>query len=123
MWQQANYLGGGDSGINSGATTQAPSLTGKEDDMETADMMFDPNYAGYSQGQVDGECGRADGEGRGREGFEVGLARVNDVGLFEEGWAGEREGGRRALKLEVRRTSFDVWTRVWGGERLKEGGR
>ncbi|KAF0294114.1 Armadillo segment polarity protein [Amphibalanus amphitrite] len=53
MWQQANYLGGGDSGINSGATTQAPSLTGKEDDMETADMMFDPNYAGYSQGQVD----------------------------------------------------------------------
>ncbi|XP_037078008.1 armadillo segment polarity protein-like isoform X2 [Pollicipes pollicipes] len=54
MWQQGGYMGGaGDSGINSGATTQAPSLSGKEDDMETADMLYDPNYAGYSQGQVD----------------------------------------------------------------------
>lgn len=31
MWQQSSYMG--DSGINSGVTTQAPSLSGKEDDM------------------------------------------------------------------------------------------
>ena len=83
MWQQANYLGGGgDSGINSGATTQAPSLSGKEDDMETADMMFDPNYAGYSQGQVDGTWG-AEGVVKGCH--TLGLARelrVCEVALF-----------------------------------------
>ncbi|EEB09823.1 hypothetical protein Phum_PHUM000550 [Pediculus humanus corporis] len=32
MWQQNSYMG--DSGINSGVTTQAPSLTGKEEEME-----------------------------------------------------------------------------------------
>jgi len=59
MWQQGGFMagGGGDSGINSGATTQAPSLTGKEDDMETGDMMYEQGYpgggGGYSQGQVD----------------------------------------------------------------------
>ncbi|XP_037085195.1 armadillo segment polarity protein-like isoform X2 [Pollicipes pollicipes] len=54
MWQQGGYMGtGADSGINSGATTQAPSLSGKEDDMETGAGMYDPNYAGYSQAQVD----------------------------------------------------------------------
>lgn len=56
MWQQNSYLG--DSGINSGVTTQAPSLTGKEDDMEGDQLMFDLDQ-GFAQGftpdQVDGE--------------------------------------------------------------------
>ena len=30
MWQQGHYMGGPDSGIHSGAQTQAPSLTGKD---------------------------------------------------------------------------------------------
>ncbi|EEB14106.1 Armadillo segment polarity protein, putative [Pediculus humanus corporis] len=39
MWQQNSYLG--DSGINSGVTTQAPSLTGKEEEM----MSYPPSQA------------------------------------------------------------------------------
>lgn len=56
MWQQQNYLG--DSGIHSGATTQAPSLTGKEDDLESDQLMFDLDQGftqGFTQEQVDGK--------------------------------------------------------------------
>lgn len=55
MWQQQNYMG--DSGIHSGATTQAPSLTGKEDDLESDQLMFDLDQGftqGFTQEQVDG---------------------------------------------------------------------
>ncbi|KAL4714187.1 hypothetical protein ACJJTC_008541 [Scirpophaga incertulas] len=48
MWQQNSYLV--DSGINSGAATQVPSLTGKEDDeMEGDQLMFDLDQ-GFAQG-------------------------------------------------------------------------
>ncbi|KAK6625366.1 hypothetical protein RUM43_005663 [Polyplax serrata] len=53
MWQQNSYMG--DSGINSGATTQAPSLTGKEEEME-AQLLYDldQNFTqGFTQEQVD----------------------------------------------------------------------
>lgn len=56
MWQQNNYMG--DSGIHSGVTTQAPSLTGKEDDMEGDQLMFDLDQGfpqGFTQEQVDGK--------------------------------------------------------------------
>ncbi|WAR10137.1 CTNB-like protein [Mya arenaria] len=64
MWQQNQYMG--DSGIQSGATTQAPSISGKshaedlegdEQNMDTSRMMF--NWAdqgmgqGFTQEQVD----------------------------------------------------------------------
>lgn len=56
LWQQNSYLG--DSGINSGVTTQAPSLTGKEEDFDEQ-LMFDLDQ-GFAQGftpeQVDGNC-------------------------------------------------------------------
>ncbi|XP_050345000.1 armadillo segment polarity protein isoform X2 [Nymphalis io] len=55
MWQQNSYLV--DSGINSGAATQVPSLTGKEDDeMEGDQLMFDLDQGfaqGFTQEQVD----------------------------------------------------------------------
>lgn len=53
MWQQGNYLA--DSGIHSGATTQVPSLSGKEDEeMDLFDL--DQGYAqGFTQDQVDGK--------------------------------------------------------------------
>ncbi|XP_054261428.1 armadillo segment polarity protein isoform X3 [Macrosteles quadrilineatus] len=54
MWQQNSYMG--DSGIHSGATTQAPSLTGKEDDLENDQLMFDLDQGftqGFTQEQVD----------------------------------------------------------------------
>ncbi|EEB09826.1 Armadillo segment polarity protein, putative [Pediculus humanus corporis] len=53
MWQQNSYMG--DSGINSGVTTQAPSLTGKEEEMEEQ-LMFDLDQEftqGFTQEQVD----------------------------------------------------------------------
>lgn len=57
LWQQGAYLG--DSGINSGAATQVPSLSGKEDDeMEGDQLMFDLDQGftqGFTQDQVDGE--------------------------------------------------------------------
>ncbi|XP_058790145.1 armadillo segment polarity protein-like isoform X2 [Phymastichus coffea] len=47
MWQQNSYMA--DSGIHSGAATQAPSLTGKDDDeMEGDPLMFDLDQ-GYAQ--------------------------------------------------------------------------
>ena len=62
MWQQQNqYLG--DSGIHSGATTQAPSVSSKqgiddmETDMDTSRMMFDFDQGygqGFTQEQVEG---------------------------------------------------------------------
>lgn len=56
MWQQNNYLA--DSGIHSGAATQVPSLSGKEDDdMEGDQLMFDLDQgfpSGFTQDQVDG---------------------------------------------------------------------
>ena len=65
MWQQQNqYLG--DSGIHSGATTQAPSVSSKqgiddmETDMDTSRMMFDFDQ-GYGQGFTQEQV-----EGRGR---------------------------------------------------------
>lgn len=62
MWQQNQYLG--DSGIHSGATTQAPSVSSKHnlDEMEAEDMDqsramfdFDQGFAtpGFTQEQVD----------------------------------------------------------------------
>ncbi|XP_026329418.1 armadillo segment polarity protein isoform X1 [Hyposmocoma kahamanoa] len=55
LWQQNSYLV--DSGINSGAATQVPSLTGKEDDeMEGDQLMFDLDQGfaqGFTQEQVD----------------------------------------------------------------------
>jgi len=69
MWQQNQYMG--DSGIQSGATTQAPSVSSKhnlDDDMDTAQppssqpdtaqlmggFDFDPNFnQGFTQEQVD----------------------------------------------------------------------
>lgn len=57
MWQQNSYMG--DSGIQSGVTTQAPSLTGKEEDeIEGDQLMFDLDGGftqGFTQDQVDGE--------------------------------------------------------------------
>jgi len=63
MWQQQNqYIG--DSGIHSGATTQAPSVSSKQgiDDMETdidtSRMMFefDQGFSqGFTQEQVEGK--------------------------------------------------------------------
>lgn len=59
MWQQNSYLS--DSGIHSGAVTQAPSLSGKEDEeMEGDQLMFDLDQGfaqGFTQDQVDGEAG------------------------------------------------------------------
>lgn len=53
MWQQNSYLG--DSGIHSGAATQVPSLSGKEDEeMDLFDL--DQGYTqGFTQDQVDGK--------------------------------------------------------------------
>ncbi|KAL7636200.1 UNVERIFIED_CONTAM: hypothetical protein RMT77_012957 [Armadillidium vulgare] len=51
MWQQSSYMT--DSGINSGVTTQAPSLTGKEEDMETTGEWIE----GQGQGQGFGQSG------------------------------------------------------------------
>lgn len=53
MWAQSSYLV--DSGINSGVTTQAPSMTGKEEDEDN--LMFDLDQgfsSGFTQEQVDG---------------------------------------------------------------------
>lgn len=50
MWQQNSYMG--DSGIHSGAATQVPSLTGKEE--EEMDLLdLDNCYQGFTQDQVD----------------------------------------------------------------------
>lgn len=53
MWQQNSYMG--DSGIHSGAATQVPSLSGKEDEeMDLFDL--DQGYTqGFTQDQVDGK--------------------------------------------------------------------
>lgn len=54
MWQQNSYLV--DSGIHSGITTQAPSVTGKED--EEDNLIFDLDHGfstGFTQQQVDGK--------------------------------------------------------------------
>uniref|UniRef100_A0A8W7P076 Armadillo segment polarity protein n=1 Tax=Anopheles coluzzii TaxID=1518534 RepID=A0A8W7P076_ANOCL len=54
MWQQNSYLG--DSGIHSGAVTQVPSLSGKDDDMEDDPLMFDMDQGfsqNFTQDQVD----------------------------------------------------------------------
>jgi len=55
MWQQNSYIG--DSGIHSGAVTQVPSLTGKEDDeMDEDPLMFDLDHGfnqNYTQNEVD----------------------------------------------------------------------
>ena len=57
MWQQNSYMN--DSGIHSGAVTQAPSLSGKADEeMEGDQLMFDLDQGfaqGFTQDQVDGE--------------------------------------------------------------------
>eukprot|EP00092_Neocalanus_flemingeri_P014261 GFUD01015381.1.p1 GENE.GFUD01015381.1~~GFUD01015381.1.p1 ORF type:complete len:789 (+),score=258.89 GFUD01015381.1:1-2367(+) len=62
MWQQGHYMGGPDSGIQSGAATQAHSLTGHEmdEDMDTGgqeQVIFDMDQgfpqSGYTQEQVD----------------------------------------------------------------------
>jgi catenin beta 1 len=63
MWQQGHYMTGGghDSGIQTGAHTQANSITGHEDEMETGggqeQVLFDMdqgyNQPAYTQDQVD----------------------------------------------------------------------
>lgn len=67
MWQQGHYMGGPDSGIQSGAQTQAPSLSGGhggDEDMDTTGgpgdgVLFDLDHgqafgqAAYTQDQVD----------------------------------------------------------------------
>lgn len=55
VWQQNSYLA--DSGIHSGTTTQAPSLSGKEEEMDGDQLMFDLDQGftqGFTQDQVDG---------------------------------------------------------------------
>ncbi|CAG0879006.1 unnamed protein product [Darwinula stevensoni] len=54
LWQQGNYLGG-DSGIHSEAVTQAPSLSGKDDDMDTTMFDMDTGFppSGFTAQQVD----------------------------------------------------------------------
>lgn len=49
MWQQNSYMC--DSGIQSGAVTQVPSLSGHEEDdgMENDPLMFDMDQGGYTQ--------------------------------------------------------------------------
>ena len=50
MWAQNSYLT--DSGIHSGAATQVPSLSGKEEEMDLFDL--DQGYSqGFTQDQVD----------------------------------------------------------------------
>ncbi|XP_060563088.1 catenin beta-like [Ruditapes philippinarum] len=51
MWQQNQYMG--DSGIHSGATTQAPSLSGKShvDDMEEPDQNMDTSRMMFNWGE------------------------------------------------------------------------
>lgn len=55
MWQQNSYMS--DSGIQTGLVTQTPSLSGKEDEMERDQILFDLDQ-GFNQGftaeQVDG---------------------------------------------------------------------
>ena len=67
MWQQGHYMTGPDSGIQSGAQTQAPSLTGGhggDEDMDTTGgpgdggVLYDLDHGqgfgqGYTQDQVD----------------------------------------------------------------------
>ena len=43
MWQQSPYMA--DSGIHSATTTQAPSLSGKEEDMDTSSGVPTPGAA------------------------------------------------------------------------------
>uniref|UniRef100_A0A1W7RB03 Armadillo segment polarity protein n=1 Tax=Hadrurus spadix TaxID=141984 RepID=A0A1W7RB03_9SCOR len=48
LWQQNTYLT--DSGINSGTTTHAPSLSGKEDDLDNEQIVFDWDQTSFGQG-------------------------------------------------------------------------
>lgn len=61
MWQQNAYMS--DSGIHSGATTNAPSLSGKEEEMdaEWIEGQTQPgfNQAAFTTEQVGLECVRA----------------------------------------------------------------
>ncbi|XP_076265998.1 armadillo isoform X3 [Rhynchophorus ferrugineus] len=50
-WQQNNYMG--DSGIHSGAQTQVPSLSGKEDMSENLFDLDQGDYPGFTQDDVD----------------------------------------------------------------------
>lgn len=55
LWQQSSYLA--DSGISTGLPTQASSLSGKEDEMERDQILFDLDQGfntGFTQDQVDG---------------------------------------------------------------------
>lgn len=56
MWQENSYLA--DSGIQTGLVTQTPSISGKDDEMERNQILFDLDE-GFSQGftpdQVDGK--------------------------------------------------------------------
>lgn len=51
MWQQNSYMG--DSGIHSGAATQVPSLSGKEDEEMDLFDLDQPYGQGFTQDQVD----------------------------------------------------------------------
>lgn len=57
MWQQGGqYLP--ESGIHSGGTTQAHSITDKEDDLERDQLIYELNQGfshGFTQDQVDGK--------------------------------------------------------------------
>lgn len=53
-WQGAYFA---DSGIHSGATTQAPSVTGKDEETEQEKILYDMDQGlnqGFTQEQVDG---------------------------------------------------------------------
>lgn len=55
LWQQSSYLA--DSGISTGVATQATSLSGKEDDLDRDQILFDLDQGfntGFTQEQVDG---------------------------------------------------------------------
>ncbi|XP_023227892.1 armadillo segment polarity protein-like, partial [Centruroides sculpturatus] len=48
IWQQNSYHV--DSGIHSGSNTQAPSVTGKDEEMDTNQMLFDWEQREFGQG-------------------------------------------------------------------------
>lgn len=56
LWQQNSYLA--DSGISTGLTTQATSLSGKDEEIDREQILFDLDQGfntGFTQAQVDGD--------------------------------------------------------------------
>ena len=84
MWQQNSYMA--DSGIHSGAATQAPSLSGKDDEeIEGDQLMFDLDQGfaqGFTQDQVDGMS---------KHSHNANYEQCNDKGMYR--CPGEDLGG------------------------------